>query len=114
MKGITYDLVQEIAIALKTTRKPLQKDGVTYRVVVFKTKDTELWVVGMIPDIIEVTELFVVLNESYDKFLKGAVTPNGISFLCSAQPEDLTELAKHWYYGNERSDTITSIRDTNI
>lgn len=104
MAGISYDLVQEIAIALNAQDSPPMKDGVAYRIIVFKVADGQLWVVGMVPDFIGVEDLFTVVNESYDLFLKGETTPNGIVFLSAEQPEQLTLLAKAWYYGEHHID----------
>jgi hypothetical protein len=103
MERITYDIVQEIAKALDSQNHPPVKAGVTYRIVVFVEKIESHYVVAMIPDIISVEELFMVLNESYDKFLNGELTPNGITFISAAQPEELTTLAKHWYYDNNET-----------
>ena len=97
MNGATYELVQQIAISLNAKDSPPIKDGIAYRIIVFKVKDEELWVAAMLPDIIEVEELFVVLNESYDMFLNGAKTPNGVIFLCSEKPGELVSLANRWY-----------------
>ncbi len=106
MNGVTHDLVNQIAIALNTTDTPPVKDGISYRILVFKEKDKENWVLSMLPEIIMVEELFVVINESYDLFLKGIESPNGIIFLSAAEPQLLVELAKEWYY-DENSITIT-------
>lgn len=98
MNGVAKDLITEIAIALNATDTPLVKDEISYRILVFKENVRENWVLSMLPDIIMVEELFIVLNESYDSFLKGVDTPNGIIFLCASEPNLLVKLAKEWYY----------------
>lgn len=108
MTGTTHDLVQKIAVAIGATDEPPMKGGITYRIIVFKVTNTGHWVAGMIPEIVEVEELFVVINESYDMFLKGATTPNGIVFICAEQPEELITLAQNWYYGHTPSQSTPS------
>ena len=102
MNGVTNQLVSQIANALNSTDNPPVKDSVTYRIVVFKEKNKEKWVLALIPDLIPVEELYLAINESYSLFLEGAEMPCGIIFLYASQPELLVGLAKEWYY-----DTIT-------
>lgn len=99
MKGVTYELVKKIAVALNAEDSPPIKGGISFRIIVFKVKDQGLWVTAMLPDLIEVEELFEVVNESYAMFLAGEKTPNGVNFICAEQPEDLIRLSKSWYYG---------------
>ena len=98
MNGVTQDLVSQIAIALNSTDTPPNKNGITYRILVFKEKNLENWVLALLPDIIMVEELFVMVNESFELFLNGSVSPNGITFLCAHEPHLLIEVAKDWYF----------------
>lgn len=97
MSTITNKLVAEIATKLYARDVPPMKDGVPYRILVFKGHQPERWVLAMVPDHLPVEELFVIVNESYGLFLKGEHTPNGIYFLCADQPEELPDLASHWH-----------------
>lgn len=104
MSAITQTLVTEIATKLNARNSPPVKDGIAYRIIVFKAKHPEKWVVAMIPDLFMIDELFIILNESYAQFLEGEHTPCGIVFLCSDHSEELVDLAGCWYY-----DSATSI-----
>lgn len=98
MSTITQTLVTEIATKLNARNTPPVKDGIAYRILVFKAKHPEKWVVAMIPDLFMVDELFIILNESYAQFLEGEHTPCGIVFLCSDHSDELAGLASGWYY----------------
>lgn len=99
MSAISTNIITEIATKLNVRNTPPVKDGISYRIIVFKASHPEKWVVAMLPEIILVEELFLVVNESYDQFLKGEKTPCGIVFLCSDQAGDLVGLASSWYFG---------------
>lgn len=99
MSTITSNIITEIATKLNVRDSPPVKDGVPYRIIVFKVSYPEMWVAAMLPEIILVEELFQVVNESYGRFLQGEQTPCGIVFLCSDQAGDLASLASSWYFG---------------
>lgn len=98
MSTITTNIITEIATKLNVRDTPPVKDGITYRIIVFKTNHPEKWVAAMLPEIILVEELFLVVNEAYGRFLMGEQTPCGIVFLCSDQAGDLAGLASRWYF----------------
>lgn len=52
----------------------------------------------MIPELIEVEELFEVVNESYGMFMAGVPTPNGVSFMCAKERGELIKLSKNRYF----------------
>lgn len=99
MSPISSNIITEIATKLNVRDSPPVKDGVVYRIIVFKASYPEKWVAAMLPEIILVEELFQVVNESYARFLQGEKTPCGIVFLCSDQANDLAGLASSWYFG---------------
>lgn len=103
MSTITSNIITEIATKLNVRDSPPVKDGVPYRIIVFKANYPEKWVAAMLPEIILVEELFQVVNEAYGRFLQGEQTPCGIVFLCSDQANDLAGLASGWYFGSTES-----------
>lgn len=99
MSTITSNIITEIATKLNVRDSPPVKDGIAYRIIVFKANHPEKWVAAMLPEIILVEELFQVVNESYGRFLQGEQTPCGIVFICSDKADNLAGLASSWYFG---------------
>lgn len=108
MNRVTNQLVNQIAFALNVTDKPLLKNNAEYRLLVFKEKNNEKWVLTFIPAFIPVEDLIVAVNECYGLFLDGRKTPCGMEFFCAEEPQMLIELAEEWYYETNESN-ITCI-----
>lgn len=113
--GLSLDVVQKLAVALEAEGVPPVKDGVSYRILVFKVTESQLWVTAMIPMNagIEPHELFDQVNVAYGEYLNVGSSTKGILFFQDADTDHLINIVTHWYYESNRPKSSFKSRASN-